>query len=71
MKLIPQWKKWWKRHSVQLIALMPIVTILREQLPGIREYLPPDVYGYTMAALGITAIIVMQIKQSAVSGEQQ
>ena len=71
MKLIPQWKKWWKRHSVQLIALMPIVTILREQLPGIREYLPPDVYGYTMAALGITAIIVMQIKQSAVLGEQQ
>lgn len=71
MKLIPQWKKWWKRHSVQLIALMPIVTILREQLPGIREYLPPDVYGYTMAALGITAIVVMQIKQASVSGEQK
>lgn len=71
MKLIPQWKKWWKRHSVQLIAIMPAISIAREQLPGIREYLPPDLYGYTMAALGITAIVVMQIKQASVSGEQQ
>lgn len=71
MKLIPQWKKWWKRHSVQIIAIMPAISIAREQLPGIREYLPPDVYGFAMVVLGIAAIIVMQIKQSAVSGGQQ
>lgn len=70
MKLIPQWKKWWKRHSVQLLALIPVITALREQLPMVREYISPDVYGYAMAGLSVAAIIAMQIKQVSVSGDQ-
>ncbi len=69
MKLIPQWKKWWKRHSVQLLALVPIITALREQLPAVREFIAPDVYGYLMVGLSVSAIVVMQIKQLSVSGE--
>jgi hypothetical protein len=70
MKLIPQWKKWWKRHSVQLLALIPIITALREQMPAVREFLPPDIYGYAVMGLSLSAIVVMQIKQNSVSGGQ-
>jgi len=70
VKLIPQWKKWWKRHSVQLIAMIPVITALREQLPSVREFLPADVYGYAVIGLSLSAIIVMQIKQNSVSGEK-
>ncbi len=69
MALIPQWKKWWKRHSVQLLALVPIITALREQLPAVREFIAADVYGYLMVGLSVSAIVVMQIKQLSVSGE--
>lgn len=70
MKLIPQWKKWWKRHSVQLLALIPIIQALREWLPTVREFISPDVYGYMAAGLSLTAIVVMQIQQKALSGGQ-
>lgn len=68
MQLIPQWKKWWKRHSVQLLALIPVITALREQLPMVREFIAPGMYGYAMAGLSVEAIIAMQIKQVSVSG---
>lgn len=70
MKLIPQWKKWWKRHSVQLLALIPLIQALREWLPTVREFISPDVYGYMAVGLSVTAVIVMQIQQKAVSGVQ-
>lgn len=70
MKLIPQWRKWWKRHSVQLLALIPLIQALREWLPTVREFISPDVYGYMAVGLSITAVIVMQIQQKAVSGVQ-
>lgn len=70
MKLIPQWKKWWKRHSVQLLALIPLIQALREWMPTVREFISPDVYGYMAVGLSVTAVIVMQIQQKAVSGVQ-
>lgn len=70
MKLIPQWKKWWKRHSVQLLALIPMIQALREWLPSVREFISPDVYGYIAVGLSFAAVVVMQIQQKAVSGSQ-
>lgn len=70
MKLIPQWRKWWKRHSVQLLALIPLVQALREWLPTVREFISPEIYGYMAVGLSITAVVVMQIQQKAVSGVQ-
>lgn len=70
MKLIPQWKLWWKRHSVQLLSLIPIITVARDNLPMLKGLMPDSVYGYTMAGLAITAAVVMQIQQLAVSGDQ-
>ena len=68
MKLIPQWKNWWKRHSVQLLALIPIITVARDNLPLLQGLMSPAVYSYTMAGLAISATIVMQISQPSVSG---
>lgn len=70
MKLIPEWKKWWKRHSVQLLALLPLVQALREWLPTVREFISPELYGYLAIGISITAVVVMQVKQTSVSGPQ-
>ncbi len=71
MKLIPQWKKWWKRHSVQLLALIPIIEAFRQWLPTVREFISPEVYGWTAIGLSLTAIIVMQIQQKSLSEGNQ
>lgn len=68
MQLIPQWKNWWKRHSVQLLALIPLITVARDNLPLLQGLMSPVVYSYTMAGLAISATIVMQISQPSVSG---
>lgn len=68
MKLIPQWNKWWRRHSVQLLSLIPAIEALRQWLPTVREFISPEIYSYLAVGISLTAIIVMQIKQDAVSG---
>ena len=70
MKLIPQWKKWWKRHSVQVLSLIPIIEALRQAIPTVREYISPEVYGWTAAGLSLTAVLLMQIQQNNVTGPQ-
>jgi hypothetical protein len=69
MKLIPNWKRWWRRHSVQIASLMPAITWAREHSPDIREHLPPDIYSILMVGLFVAVIVVMQIPQKCVSGE--
>lgn len=71
MELIPQWKKWWKRHSVQLLSLIPIITVARDNMPLLKGLMSDSAYGYIMAGLAIAASIVMQIKQNSVSGGAQ
>jgi hypothetical protein len=70
MKLIPQWKKWWKRHSVQVLSLIPIIEALRRSIPTVRDYISPEVYGWTAAGLALTATVLMQIQQNNVTGPQ-
>lgn len=70
MKLIPQWRKWWKRHSVQVLALIPIIEAVRQAIPGVREFISPEVYGWTSGALAIAAVVLMQIQQNNVTGPQ-
>lgn len=70
MKLIPQWKKWWKRHSVQVLALIPLIESLRQWVPTVRDYMGADFYGLLYGGLSLTAIVLMQIQQSSVSGVQ-
>jgi len=70
MKLIPQWRKWWKRHSVQVLSLIPIIEALRQAIPTVRDFISPEVYGWTAAILAITATVLMQIQQNNVTGPQ-
>lgn len=70
MKLIPQWRKWWKRHSVQVLTLIPIIEALRQAIPGVREFISPEAYGWTAGALSLAAVVLMQIQQNNVTGPQ-
>ncbi len=71
MKLIPQWKKWWKRHSIQVLALIPIIEALRQWFPTVRELISPEAYGWTAGGLTLAAAILMQISQKSLSGDNQ
>lgn len=68
MKLIPQWKKWWKRQSTWLALAIPILAVLREALPELRELIPIEAYKYISGGLGFAVVIAMQIRQRSVSG---
>lgn len=68
MKMIPNWRRWWRRHSVWIGSLMPTITWAREQMPALQEHLPPATYSVLMVVLFVAMIVAMQIHQDAVSG---
>lgn len=70
MRLIPQWRRWWKRHSVQVLSLIPIIEALRQAIPAVREFISPEIYGWTAAGLAVTAAVLMNIQQNNVTGPQ-
>lgn len=71
MKLIPQWKKWWKRHSVYVVGLMPAISWARENITLLREHLPPEIYSGIMVFLFVAFLVVLNIKQNSLSGGEQ
>lgn len=68
MKPIPQWRRWWRRHSVYVVGLMPAITYAREHIDELKEHLPPGVYSGLMVFLFFAFLIVLNIKQQSVSG---
>jgi hypothetical protein len=68
MKLIPQWRRWWRRHSVHVLALIPLIEALRQWVPTVREFISPEVYGWAAGCLSLTAVVLMNIQQNALSG---
>ena len=68
MKLIPQWKLFWKRWSTYLILAIPVLDAARDFLPQVQEIISPDLYKRVSAGLAIAAFIAIQIKQNSVSG---
>lgn len=70
MKLIPQWRLWWKRWSTWLLLLLGSINLndLLGVLPSVQQYMDPQVYRYTMIALPILIIVVTNIRQNSVSG---
>lgn len=65
MKPIPQWKKFWRRYSTWLALAIPMLTVLREALPELREVIPLEAYKYLSGCLGFAAVVAMQIKQNS------
>ena len=68
MTLIPQWRNWYKRHSVHVASLMPAITMARTEFPSVREFLPPAIYGAVMVGLLVVMIVALNIHQDSVSG---
>lgn len=68
MTLIPNWKKWWKRHSVYVVGLMPAISYAREHIAELKDYLPTEIYSGVMVLLFVAFLIVLNIKQKSVSG---
>lgn len=71
MTLIPQWRRWWRRHSVQIASLMPAITWAREHFPEVKDHLPANVYSIMMIVLFVAFLVVLNIKQNSVSGPTQ
>lgn len=70
MKLIPQWKKCWRRHSTWLLTLSGLLGAAVQFMPQVREYIDPETYNRVMLWLLPITFVVLQIKQPSVSGEQ-
>lgn len=68
MKLIPQWRRWYRRHSVHIASLMPAITWAREHSSEVKDYLPPSIYSALMIALFVAFLVALNIQQNAVSG---
>jgi uncharacterized membrane protein len=68
MKLIPQWKLWYRRFSTWIITMIPLIELLRQNLPSLQVVMPSNVYQITYAVLVVLAVVAMQIKQESVSG---
>lgn len=71
MKLIPQWKMFWKRWSTYLILAIPALDAARDFLPQVQDVISPDIYKRVSALLAVAAFIAIQIKQNSVSGGKQ
>ncbi|MNE12810.1 hypothetical protein D3C81_1758440 [compost metagenome] len=72
MTLIPQWRKWWRRWSTWLLALIGGINLndVLGWLPSIQQYMDPVHYKYLMISLSVAAFLALQIHQPTVSGDK-
>jgi hypothetical protein len=68
MKLIPNWKKSWRRYSTWLALALPAMTVAREALPNLQDLIPLPQYKLIAGVLGFAIVVAMNIKQKSVSG---
>ena len=66
--LIPEWKEAWRFLSVQMAAILAIMSALYEYLPIMKEYLPEGwVTGFAVAI--IVARVIKAKADEALAGE--
>lgn len=70
MKLIPTWRRCWRRHSTWLIAMSGALGAAVQFMPQVREYVDPEIYNRIMIVLLPVTFIILQIKQDSVSGSK-
>ncbi len=59
MKLIPQWRRWWKMNSVQIFGLIAALAAAWTQLPAdVKAMIPPDVRGYIIMGLAVGGAVL-------------
>jgi len=69
MKAVPNWRNWWKRYSTWLALAIPLLGILREALPEMKDVISLDAYKAISGFLGFAIVVATQIQQRAVSGD--
>lgn len=70
MKLIPQWRRWWRRHSTWILAASGALGAAVQFMPQVREYIDPETYNKVMLVLLPLTFVVLHIKQDTVSGDK-
>lgn len=71
MKPVPNWRNWYKRYSTWLALAIPLLYILREALPELKEVISIDAYKAISSILGFAIVVATQIKQRSVSGDKE
>jgi len=58
MKLVQNWRKAWKWHSTQLLAIIAALPLIWMQLPpDVKDMVPDGWHPYIMAAIAAGAIV--------------
>jgi len=68
LKIIPQWRKAWRRYSTWLALSLPALTGLRDAVPSLQELIPLPQYKVIVGILGFLVVVAVHIKQNSVSG---
>ncbi len=71
MRLVEDWKKFWKWASVQWAVFSAVVIQLYEQIPQFQQYIPPKVFHYIMTALVVFIIAGRLLKLSPKNADPQ
>jgi membrane associated rhomboid family serine protease len=59
MKLIPQWRRWWRMNSVQVFGLIAALIAVWTQLPpDVQAMIPENVRGYILIGIAIGGAIL-------------
>lgn len=71
-KLIPQWRKCWRRYSTWLLTAMGAISLndIVGFMPSIQQYMDPEIYRFSMIGLSVATLIAINIKQNSVSGDK-
>ena len=64
-RLIPEWKEAYKWFSVHGAMIVTAASSTYAYADAFRSFVPPQVYGYLMAALGLTIIVGRVVQQGA------
>lgn len=57
MKLVDEWRHFWKWSQTWLITTISVAPLLYDQLEALRAVLPPQAFKIGMATLGVMTLI--------------
>lgn len=59
MKLIPQWRRWWRMNSVQVFGVLALAPVLWAALPPeTKATIPPSWLPWIISGLGLIGAIL-------------
>ncbi len=68
IKLIEDWKKSWRMHSIRFAAAIPVLATVRENIDYVKNLIPDNIFPIVVGLLGVAVVIGRITKQDSVSG---